>query len=101
MRRQIRWSDNLRTVDRIPRLFYESRASEFLTQRGVLYVAGRFYYFDAGSNQAGKRPRVMHRKFTAEFLGLKTPDPKERPGESDSGLDAERAGKPSVNGEHR
>ena len=101
MRRQIRWTDNVRTVFRIPRLRYESPASEFLTERGVLHVAGSFYQLGAGPNQAGKRTRASSRKISAEFLGLKTPDPKERPGESDSGADTGPAGRPSVTGEHR
>jgi hypothetical protein len=108
--RQLSWSNSMRRVfgDRSldKSQYCVSPASNAMINRGVLHVAGRFYELGAGPNrppdpQAGKRTLASSREISAEFLRLKTPDPKERPGASDSGLDAERAGKASVNGEHR
>ena len=109
-RRQMRWSDNIRRIcgdgglDQSPSCVTE--ALNFLTQRGVLHVAGRFYELGAGPNrpldrQADKRTRASSRKITARFPGLYSRDPEERPGEPDSGADTGPAGKPSVTGEHR
>jgi hypothetical protein len=106
MKRQIRWSDSVRRrLFKDPHRPKEPRvdppAGDLLIVWGVLHVAGRFCELSAGPNQAGKRSRASSREITAEFLGLKTPDPEERPGESDSGLDVERAGKASDGSEHR
>jgi hypothetical protein len=108
MWRQARWSNDLRRasgghgVHRVRGT--GNRASNLLTERGVLHVAGRYYELGAGPNcppyrRAGKQTLVSPRKITARFLGLYSRDPEERPGEPDSGADTGPAGKPSVNGE--
>ena len=110
MRRQIRWSDSVRRVFGDPllpkELFYDTPASDLLTERGVLHVAGRFYELGAGPNRppdrrADKRTRVSSRKITAKFLGLYTRDREERPEDPDSSEDTGQARKPSVTDEHR
>jgi hypothetical protein len=109
-RRQTRWSDNIqrilgdRGLDQSP--YYVSLASNFMTKRGVLHVAGRFCELGAGPNQSPNRQadegtRALSRKITARFLRLYSRKPKKRPGESDSGAGTGPAGRPSVTGEHR
>jgi hypothetical protein len=110
MQRQIRWSDSVRRVFGDHGLHRvrgtANRASNLLTERGVLHVDGEFHELGAGPNRppdrrADKRTLVSSRTITAKFLRLYTRDPEERPEAPDSSEDTGQARKPSVNGEDR